>query len=119
MQMLRRIHGINWEDHVRNEDIRREAKVKPVSRHMRKRRLQWYGHVQRRNNEEDIRYVTELKILGKRKRGRPKQRWMDTIRDDMKRWGLKPEDAEDRERWQTLIEIGNLQTGHPHRTTTV
>jgi len=44
---------------------------------------------------------------------------MDTIGDDMKRWGLKPEDAEDRERWQTLIEIGNLQTGHPHRTTTV
>jgi len=28
----------------------------------------------------------------------------------MKRWDLKPEDAENRERWQTLIEIGNLQT---------
>jgi len=75
--------------------------------------------VQRRDNEEDIRYVTELKIVGKRKRGRSKQRWMDTIGDDMKRWDLKPEDAEDWERWQTLIEIGNLQTGHPHRTTTV
>jgi len=44
---------------------------------------------------------------------------MDTIGDDMKRWDLKPKDAEDRERWQTLIEIGNLQTGHLHRTTTV
>jgi len=47
--MLRHIHKINWEDHVRNEDRRREAKVKPVSKHMRKRRLQWYGHVQRRD----------------------------------------------------------------------
>jgi len=65
-------NGINWEDHVRNEDIRSKAKVKPVSRHMRKRRLQWYGHVQRRDSEEDIRYVTELKIVRKRKRGRPK-----------------------------------------------
>jgi len=67
--------------------------------------------VQRRDSEEDIRYVTELKIVGKRKKGRPKRRWMDTIGDDMKWWGLKPEDAEDPEKWQTLIEIGNLQTG--------
>jgi len=37
MRMLRHIHGINWEDHVRNEDIRSEAKVKLVSRHMRRR----------------------------------------------------------------------------------
>jgi len=65
--MLRHIHRINWEDHVRNEDIRSEAKVKPVSRHMRKRRLQWYGHRQRRDSEEDIRYVTELKIVGEEK----------------------------------------------------
>jgi len=48
MRMLRHIHRINWEDHVKNEDISSEAKVRPVSRHMRKRRLQWYGHVQRR-----------------------------------------------------------------------
>jgi len=44
---------------------------------------------------------------------------MDTIEDDMKQWGLKQEDAKDRESWQTLIEIGNLQTGHSHRTTIV
>jgi len=37
MRMLRHIHRINWKDHIRNEDIRSEAKVKPVSRHMRKR----------------------------------------------------------------------------------
>jgi len=67
-------------------------------------------------SEEDIRYVTELKIVGKRKRGRPKGRCMDTIEDDMNRWGLKPEGAEDRERWRTLIEVGSLQAGHPYRT---
>jgi len=119
IRMLRRIHKINWEDHIRDEDIRSEAKVKPVSRHIRKRRLQWYGLVHRRDSEDDIRYVTELNILGKRKRGRPKQRWVGMIGDNMKRWGLKPEDVEDQERWRTLIESGSLQTGHPYRTTTV
>jgi len=29
--------------------------------------FQRYGHVQRRDNEEDIRYVTELKIVGEEK----------------------------------------------------
>jgi len=70
MQMLRHIHGINWEDHVRIENIKSKAKIKPVSRNMRKRKLQWYGHVKRRDSKEDIRYVTDLKIAGKRKRGR-------------------------------------------------
>jgi len=44
---------------------------------------------------------------------------MDMVGDDMKRWGLKPEEAEDREKWRMLIEIGSLQIGHLHRTTTV
>jgi len=35
---------------------------------MRKKQLEWYGHVQRRDSEEDIRYATRLKIVGKRKR---------------------------------------------------
>ena len=57
------------------KDIRFEAKVKSVSTHMRLRRLEYYGHVRRRRNEDDIRYVIEMKgKSGKRKRGRSK-RW--------------------------------------------
>ena len=36
---------------------------------MRRRCLQWYGHVPRRDREEDIRMVAEMRMQGKRKRG--------------------------------------------------
>ena len=42
MRMLRHIYGISHEDHVENTDIRRQG---GVSSNMRKRRLQWHGHV--------------------------------------------------------------------------
>ena len=117
MRMLRYIHNVNWEDHVRNEDIRKEAKVKPISVSMRKRRLQWFGHVYRREEDEDIRKVADLKVDGRRKRGRPKQRWRDTIQSDLKKYGLNRSDVDDRVRWHSLIELGSLQNGHPDRTT--
>ena len=38
---------------------------------MRRRRLEWFGHVKRRDETENIRAVVELKMEGKRPRGRP------------------------------------------------
>ena len=57
--------------------------------------------------------VAEMRIQGKRKRGRPKKRWMDTVKDDMLRWGLSDEDVDDRIRWYSLMELGALQDRHP------
>ena len=61
--------------------------------------------------------VAEMRIQGKRKRGRPKKRWMDTAKDDMLRWGLSDEDVDDRIRWHSLIELGALQDRYPSRNT--
>jgi len=41
---------------------------------MRRRRLQWFGHMCRREKENDIRRVHEMKVAEKRNRGRPKHR---------------------------------------------
>ena len=39
-------------------------------------RLRWFGHVQRRDSE----YVSRrMKLPGKRRRGRPKRRFMDVM----------------------------------------
>ena len=110
MRMLRHIYGISYEDHVENIEIRRQAGVKEISTYMRKRRLQWHGHVCRREEEEDIRQVTNLVVGSKRRRGRPRQQWKDTIKSDMSRWGLEQEDVNNRVRWHSLIELGASRT---------
>jgi len=42
--------------------------------------------------------VHELKVAGKRNRGRPKHRWHDTIGKDLQSCSLNEEDAQDRVR---------------------
>ena len=45
MRMLRHIHGVTFEDHITNENIRSQAKVRELSIQMRVEHLGWYGHV--------------------------------------------------------------------------
>ena len=42
----------------------------------------------------------ELKIEGRRKRGRPVKRWIDVVGEDMKKRGVVQQDAGDREGWR-------------------
>ena len=77
--------GVSLLEHWRNEEILEEAKVEQIATVMRRRRLEWFGHVKRSDETEYIRSVVELKMEGKRPGGRPKFRWKDTIRRDIKR----------------------------------
>ena len=77
MRMVRRVGlmGVSLLEHRRNEEILEEAKVEQIATVMRRRRLGWFGHVKRRDETENIRAVVEMKMEGKRPRGRPKLRW--------------------------------------------
>ena len=50
--------------------------------------------------EVEIKKVFELKIEGRRTRGRPVQRWIDVAEEDMKMRGIVQQDAGDREGWR-------------------
>ena len=58
---------------------------------MRMRRLEWFGHIKRRDETKNIRAVAKEKMEGKRDRGRPKLRWKDTVRRDLKAWNIREE----------------------------
>ena len=77
MRMVRRVGlmGVSLLEHRRNEEILEEAKVEQIATVMRRRRLGWFGHVKRTDETENIRAVVEMKMEGKRPRGRPKLRW--------------------------------------------
>ena len=99
MRMVRWAMGVSLLEHRRNE-ILEEAKMEPVAMVMR--RLEWFGQVKRRDETENIQSVVEIKMEGKRPRGRPKLRWKDTVRRDLKDWNIREEWATDRERWKCL-----------------
>ena len=43
-----------------------------------------------------LRRKEEMKVKGRRKRGRPKRRWLDRVRDDIKEKGLSAVEVYDR-----------------------
>ena len=59
--------------------------------------------INRRKPEHMTRTVLDMEISGKRPRGRPRIRWMDNIRRDMRLHGLDTSMTEDRKVWSTMV----------------
>jgi len=83
MKMLRWMCGVTRLDKIRNERIRGTTKVVEVSKKVQERRLQWYGHVKRRDDQYIGNRVLGMEVDGRRKRGRPKRRWKDCVEEDL------------------------------------
>ena len=67
---------------------------------MREGRVRWYGHVMRRDQEYVGRKMISMELPGKRKRGRPKRRF---LKEDMVEVGAKETDVKDRTVWRKMI----------------
>ncbi len=85
-----------------NEDVRKTMGVPPIMEKMREARLRWYGHVVRSEEESIAKRALCLNMEGKRPRGRPKKRWMDRMKEDMKHDNVAPDDALDRKEWRAI-----------------
>ncbi len=88
-------------DHIRNEDVRQEAHVKPVETFLESKRLKWFGHCLRRERNHICTKLLRLEVSGRRSRGGPKNRWR--IQGDMKKYQLIEDMAQDRKYWMTKI----------------
>ena len=77
--------------------------VKPITTYVTQKRLAWYGHVMRREDTNVAKHVTTMKVGGKRPRGRPRLRWMDRVRSDLKQHQLDPKLAQNREAWRNKV----------------
>ena len=74
---------------------------------MREGRLRWYGHVMRRDQEYVRRKMMEMELPGKRRRGRPKRRFLNVVKEDMEEVGAKETDVDNRKVWKMMIRCGH------------
>ena len=66
MRMLRRIKWVTVKDKMKSEDIRKELGVGPIKSKAREEsRLRWFGHVHRREQENNLRQVMDMEIPGR------------------------------------------------------
>ena len=110
MKMARWSLGVTRLDRIPNTDIRKKLGIAPIADKMREYRLRWYGHVLRQDPNQVARTAWNLELDGTRPRGRPKTRYIDTVKKDMTDAGLRERDARDRKRWRDRTHVADPST---------
>ena len=109
MRCQRKILWIVWSQHVSKKHIRSLTKQPQLSKVIRNRRLKWFGHLLRMDNERIPKRLHLWKPThGRWRRGRPRTMWTNVIQRDLLNLGLRwsVEEAEiaaqDRTVWKIL-----------------
>ena len=107
LKMLRYSLGVTKLDKIRSEYIRGTAHVRRLRDKLREGRLRWYGHMMRREEEYIGKRMLRMELPGRRKRGRPKRRFMDAVKEDMRVAGVTDDVVWDRLEWRRKIRCGD------------
>ncbi|KAI8515961.1 hypothetical protein Bbelb_067740 [Branchiostoma belcheri] len=101
--MIRWICSSRLADRVSSDQLRCRLGVSSLREILRYNRLRWYGHVQRMDPQNWPRKVMTMPVEGRNPRGRPKKRWVDSIREDVKNLKLQKANPLDRSSWRAAI----------------
>ncbi|GJV26340.1 RNA-directed DNA polymerase, eukaryota, reverse transcriptase zinc-binding domain protein [Tanacetum coccineum] len=96
LRMLRWTCGKTMLDMIPNGAFRAKLEVDSIIYKMREGRLRWFGHVKRRPQTTPVRRVEALVVDSLRRSGRPKLRWEDRLKQDMKELLLSEDMTSDR-----------------------
>ena len=108
--MLRFVLGVTRMDKIRNEFIRGTVHVRRFGEKTREARLVRYGDLRRKDDGYIGRRMLRMELPGKRKRGRPKRKFMGVVKKDMAevtQIEVTEEDIGDRNKWRRKIRCGD------------
>jgi len=77
---------------------------------IKKCRFRWFGHVERKADNDWVKHCITWEVEGIRQRGRPKKTWWDYVKNDMESLGLSQKDVQSRNKWRSIIKGGNWLT---------
>ena len=103
MRMPRWMNGWTRADRVKNRFVRDSMKAADIRLRVTERRLKWFGHVKRREEEHVLRRAESMELPGSRGSGRPRRRWKDAVGRDLRKLGLLEGEVFDRRRWKRKV----------------
>jgi hypothetical protein len=84
-----------------------------IVKYVRAQTIKWWGYLNRMGKTKTPRKITEWNPIGKRSKGRPKNRWKDDVLNDLKKLKVKNWIClvKDRKAWCELVQ----KTKNPQR----
>jgi len=116
-QMIRWMSGVTLHDRKSKDELRTSLGLDSITDVVTRSRLRWYGHVERKDEEEWIRRIRNFEVEGRRPPGRPQKSWQELVSADLRRLRLRPSDAEDRDSWRRTIHEATSNLGPPRKRT--
>ena len=102
MRMLRWMTRVSLSERKSNEYVRSMLAIDDIGEVMRRNRLRWFGHVERRDELCWIKRIETLQVMVMEWKADP-GRWREVLKEDMRKKGLCREDAWDRWRWRRML----------------
>ena len=103
MSTIRWMCGVKLNARKKSEELRKLLGLEPVSLIIKKSRLRWFGHVERKDDNDWVKRCITWEVQGIRLRGHPKKTWWDCVKNDMESLGLSHKDAQSRNKWRRRI----------------
>jgi hypothetical protein len=89
-----------------NMELDELIKHRNTINNFKSQRLSWCGHINRMPETSVVKKIYQWKPLTGRPAGRPKSRWEDDVRNDMRQMQIVkwPEHVQDRPKWKVIVE---------------
>jgi len=103
MSMIRWMCGVKLNEMKKSEELRELLGLEPVSLMIKKSRLRWSGHVERKDDNDRVKRCIMWEVEGIRHSRRPKKTWWDCVKNDMESLDLSQKDAQFKNKWRRRI----------------
>ena len=77
--------------------------LEPVILMIKKSRLRWFGHVERKDDNDWVKCCIMWEVEGIRQRGCLKKTWWDCVKNDVESLGLSQKDVQSMNKWRRRI----------------
>jgi len=88
---------------VTSDKLPSRLKVRSVFEVAGHNRLRWFGHVERKSDDDWVKKCQQLVVEGKTGRGRGVKSWLQCVRSYMKELGLTVDDVKGTQVWKGTI----------------
>ena len=112
------MNGVSLKDRLTSKELRENLQIENIAEVVRRARLRWFAHVERKDDEDWVKRTTRLEIEGSRPAGslrRPGMRQSKLILGGLDSTQVKP--CSNREAWRQAIHAAGSNPGAPGKRT--